>query len=319
MLQYFTVRFLSIFPMLFVVTVILFFGLQLTPGDPLSYMIPPELLSSSDFDLEAYKEAMGLDKPVYIQFFVWLGDMLKGDLGYSLVNGSSISDMVANRLPATFQLAFVALIVSSVLGIVLGLLSSVKQNSAMDYGNTIVGIIGISIPEFFVGIIAIQIFAVTLGWLPVGGNVGYGDQTFFDQIKYVIMPALVLGFALTAAMMRFTRGTMLDVLDKEYVKTARSKGIPEWKVILKHAFRNALMPVILILVFRLPLLIGGTVIIESVFGWPGMGLMILEAVSAKDYPVVMVSALMIALMVLFASFLVDVLTALLDPRVRFED
>lgn len=319
MLKYFTVRFLSIFPMLFVVTVIIFFGLQLTPGDPLSYMIPPELLSSSDFDLEAYKEAMGLDKPVYIQFFVWLGDMLKGDLGYSLVNGSSISDMVANRLPATFQLAFVALIVSSVLGIVLGLLSSVKQNSAMDYGNTIVGIIGISIPEFFVGIIAIQIFAVTLGWLPVGGNVGYGDQTFFDQIKYVIMPALVLGFALTAAMMRFTRGTMLDVLDKEYVKTARSKGIPEWKVILKHAFRNALMPVILILVFRLPLLIGGTVIIESVFGWPGMGLMILEAVSAKDYPVVMVSALMIALMVLFASFLVDVLTALLDPRVRFED
>jgi len=318
MLKYFIFRFLMIVPMLLLVAVIIFTGLQFTPGDPLTYMIPPELLSSSDFDLEAYKKAMGLDAPVYIQFLRWFGGLLTGQLGYSLVDGSDIAKMISNRLPATFELALSALIVSSVLGILLGLLSSIKQNSAADYGNTIIGVLGISIPEFFVGIIAIQVFAISLGWLPVGGRIGYGDVTFFDRVEYLIMPALVLGFSLTAALMRYTRGTMLDVLGKDYVKTARSKGLPEWKVVTKHAFRNALMPVVLLLVFRLPLLLGGTVIIESVFGWPGMGEMLLNAVSASDYPVVMICTMLVAMMVLFASFLVDLLTAMLDPRVRFE-
>ncbi|MBD2848280.1 ABC transporter permease [Paenibacillus sp. IB182496] len=304
--------------MLLLVIVIIFAGLQLTPGDPLAYMIPPEQLGSADFDIEAYKKAMGLDAPVYIQFFQWFGDLLQGELGFSLVDGSAISKMLANRLPATLELAFAALAVSSVLGILLGLVSSIRQNSAVDYGNTALGVLGISVPEFFVGIIAIQVFAITLGWLPVSGRIGYGDVTFFDRIDYLVMPALVLGFSLTAALMRYTRGTMLDVLGKDYVKTARSKGLPEWKVITKHAFRNALMPVVLLLVFRLPLLIGGTVIIESVFGWPGMGGMLLDAVSAKDYPVVMICTMLVAFMVLLASFLVDLLTALLDPRVRFE-
>ena len=304
--------------MLFLVAVIIFIGLQLTPGDPLTYMIPPEILSSADFDLEAYKKAMGLDAPVYVQFFNWFINLLQGKLGYSLVDGSDIGKMIANRLPATFELAFAALIISSILGILLGLLSSIKQNSAMDYTNTVIGIIGISIPEFFIGIIAIQVFAIWLGWLPVGGRIAYGGEGFFDRLQHLILPALVLGFSLTAALMRYTRGTMLDVLGKDYVKTARSKGLPEWKVIVLHAFRNALMPVVLLLCFRLPLLMGGTVIIEAVFGWPGMGGLILNAVSAKDYPVVMIATLLVACMVLFASFLVDLLTALLDPRVRFE-
>lgn len=318
MVKYFAFRLMAIIPMLLLVTVIIFAGLQLTPGDPLTYMIPPEILSSADFDMEAYKKAMGLDAPIYVQFYRWFTDLLQGELGYSLVDGSDIAKMVSHRLPATFELAVSALVISSILGILLGLISSLKQNSAADYGNTIFGIVGISIPEFFVGIIAIQMFAITLGWLPVSGRIGYGDVTFFDRIEYLIMPALVLGFALTAALMRYTRGTMLDVLNKDYVKTARSKGLPEYKVILKHAFRNALMPVVLLLVFRLPLLIGGTVIIESVFGWPGMGGMLLDAVSAKDYPVVMVCTMLVAFMVLLASFLVDLITALLDPRVRFE-
>ncbi|WP_261381513.1 ABC transporter permease [Paenibacillus cremeus] len=318
MLNYFTFRFLSIFPMLFLVLVLIFIGLQLTPGDPLTYMIPPEVLSSANFDLAAYKKAMGLDAPVYIQFFHWFTDLVQGKLGYSLVDGSNIAKMISNRLPATLALAAAALIISSVLGILLGLLSSIRQNSSTDYANTVIGIIGISIPEFFIGICAIQIFAIKLGWLPIGGQYEYADSGIIDRLRHLLMPSLVLGFALTAALMRYTRGTMLDVLGKDYIKTARSKGLPEWKVNLKHAFRNALMPVVLLLCFRLPLLIGGTVIIESVFGWPGMGGMILNAVSAKDYPVVMITTMMTACMVLFASFLVDLLTALLDPRVRFE-
>lgn len=304
--------------MLFVVVVIIFAGLQLTPGDPMNYLISPEMMSSPGFDPEAYKKAMGLDAPVYIQFFHWLGDMFQGNFGYSLVDGSSITTMIKNRLPATMELAAGALIVSSILGILLGLLSSIKQNSSADYGITVLGIVGISIPEFFVGIIAIQIFAIQFGWLPIGGRFEYVDSGLWDRITHLVMPSLTLGFALTAALMRYTRGTMLDVLGKDYVKTARSKGLPEWKVITKHAFRNALMPVVLLLVFRLPLLIGGTVVIESVFSWPGMGGMILNAVSAKDYPVVMVATMMTAGMVLFASFLVDLITAMLDPRIRFD-
>lgn len=318
MLKYFTLRFLSIIPMLLLVIVIIFAGLQLTPGDPLAYMIPPEMLGSADFDIEAYKKAMGLDAPIYMQFYHWFTGLLQGDLGFSLVDGSDIGRMIQNRLPATFELALGALLISSILGLLLGLLSSIRQNSAADYSSTVFGVLGISVPEFFVGIISIQVFAIWLGWLPVSGRIGYGDVTLWDRIDYLILPAAVLGFSLTAALMRFTRGTMLDVLNKDYVKTARSKGLPEWKVILKHAFRNALMPVVLLLIFRLPLLIGGTVIIESVFGWPGMGSMLLEAVSAKDYPVVMICTMLVAFMVLLASFLVDLLTALLDPRVRFE-
>ncbi|WP_284639279.1 ABC transporter permease [Paenibacillus silviterrae] len=318
MLNYFTFRFLSIIPMLILVSVLIFVGLQLTPGDPLTYMIPPEILSSANFDLEAYKKSMGLDAPVYIQFMRWFTDMVQGKLGYSLVDGSSIAKMISNRLPATLELAAAALIISSVLGIILGLVSSIRQNSSADYINTVIGIIGISIPEFFVGICAIQIFAIKLGWLPIGGQFEYADSGFLDRLRHLLLPSLVLGFALTAALMRYTRGTMLDVLGKDYIKTARSKGLPEWKVNIKHAFRNALMPVVLLLCFRLPLLIGGTVIIESVFSWPGMGGMILNAVSAKDYPVVMITTMLTACMVLFASFLVDLLTALLDPRVRFE-
>ncbi|NOU96159.1 ABC transporter permease subunit [Paenibacillus sp. LMG 31456] len=304
--------------MLFLVIIIIFAGLQLTPGDPLTYLIPPEVLSSANFDLAGYKKAMGLDAPVYIQFLHWFTDLLQGKLGYSLVDGSNIAKMISNRLPATIELAAAALIVSSILGIMLGLLSSIRQNSSTDYVNTVIGIVGISIPEFFIGICAIQIFSIQLGWLPVGGQFEYADAGLIDRIRHLLMPSLVLGFALTAALMRYTRGTMLDVLGKDYIKTARSKGLPEWKVNFKHAFRNALMPVVLLLCFRLPLLIGGTVIIESVFGWPGMGGMILNAVSAKDYPVVMITTMLTACMVLFASFLVDLITALLDPRVRFE-
>lgn len=304
--------------MLFLVIVITFIGLQFTPGDPLTYLIPPDALSSPHFNLETYKKAMGLDAPVYIQFFTWLIHLLHGNLGYSLVDGADIGQMISSRLPATFELAFMALIISSVLGLSLGLLSSIRQNSAADYGTTVIGVIGISIPEFFIGICAILLFSIKLGWFPVGGLVDYEHNGLSDRIWHLFLPSLVLGFSLTAALMRYTRGTMLDVLGKDYVKAARSKGLPEWKVIIKHAFRNALMPVVLLLSFRLPLLIGGTVVIESVFGLPGMGGMILSAISAKDYPVVMITTMLTACMVLFASFLVDLMTALLDPRVRFK-
>lgn len=311
-------RFVTMIPMLFVISALVFFALQLTPGDPLAYQISPELLASGSFDMEAYKKAMGLDVPVYIQYFRWLGNMLRGDFGYSLVSGTPISYMLGHRLPATLELIVCALILSSIFGLLFGLLAAVRQNTVIDYGCTALSILAISIPEFFLGILGINLFSLQLGWLPTGGRMVYGVADFIGRFPNLVMPAVTLGLTLTGALMRYTRGSMLDVMSMDYIKTARSKGIPEWKVYMKHAFRNALMPITVLLCFRLPILVGGAVVTESVFAWPGMGGMLLDAISGKDYPVVMITAMIIAVMTLIASFLVDMLTAILDPRVNMD-
>lgn len=319
MLKYFTIRLLTIIPMLIVISILVFAGLEMTPGDPLNRMLSPEQAAQMDPQAkEAFREAMGLNGPIYVRYFRWISGVLKGDFGRSLISGMEVSQILKNRIPATMELALLALIVSSILGIIFGVFAAIRQNSWVDYMSAIAGIIGVSIPEFFIAIVGIQIFAIKLKWLPTGGRSVYGAKSIFEQIPNYVMPALVLGFALTAALMRYTRGSMLDVLNKDYVKTARSKGLPEWKVFIKHVFRNALMPVVLLLSFRLPLLIGGAVIIEQVFIWPGMGRAILEAISGKDYPVVLMATLLTATVVLIASFIVDLFTALLDPRVRIE-
>lgn len=311
-------KFLLLIPMLFLISIVIFGALQLTPGNPLTYQIPPELLSSSSFDLEAYEKAMGLDKPVYVQYFTWIGNILRGELGYSLVSGAPITNMLRTRLPATMELAFCGLLISSIFGICFGVLAAIKQNTLVDYGCTALSVLAISIPEFFMGIIGITVFALKLGWLPTGGRLVYGDNSLGTRLSHLIMPACVMGLALTGALMRHTRGSLLDVLTKDYIKTARSKGLSEGKVYLKHAFRNALIPVTVLLCFRIPGLVGGSVVIESVFGWPGMGGMLLDAISGKDYPVVMITAMIIAVVTLIASFLADLFTTLLDPRVDIE-
>lgn len=317
MLKYFSMRLLAIIPMLIIISVLIFAGLDMTPGDPLNRMLSPEQAAQMDpAAKEAFRETMGLNGPFHVRYYRWISGVVKGDFGRSLISGMEVSKVLESRVPATIELALLALIVSSVLGIIFGLIAAINQNSWVDYTSAIVGILGVSIPEFFVGIIAIQLFAIKLKWLPTGGRSVYGATGFLEQVPNYIMPALVLGFALTAALMRYTRGSMLDVLNKDYVKTARSKGLPEWKVFLKHAFRNALMPVVLLISFRLPLLIGGAVIIEQVFIWPGMGRAILEAISGKDYPIVLMATLLTGALVLLASFIVDLFTALLDPRVR---
>ena len=264
-------KFLSLIPMLILISIVIFGALQLTPGNPLTYQIPPELLSSSTFDLEAYEKAMGLDAPVYVQYFRWIWNILRGELGYSLVSGAPIVNMLRTRLPATMELALCGILISSVFGICLGILAAIKQNTLLDYGCTALSVLAISIPEFFMGIIGITIFSLKLGWLPTGGRLVYGDNSFGTRLAHLILPAVVMGLALTGALMRHTRGSLLDVLTRDYIKTARSKGLSERKVYLKHAFRNALIPVTVLLCFRIPGLVGGSVVIESVFGWPGMG------------------------------------------------
>ncbi len=318
MLKYFAKRFLSLIPKILIISVIVFLALQLLPGDALSRSVPPRVYQQmTESQRDALRESLGLNDPLTVQYFRWLGNMFKGDFGYSQSTGSNIGEMLAARLPSTIELTVIALVIASVFGILFGFLASLKPNSWVDYTNTTMSIVGISVPEFFFGILFILLFSVKLGWLPSGGRMAAGHPGFWERIPYMILPAVCLAISLMATLSRYTRSAMLDVLGKDYVKTARSKGISETAVHLKHGFRNALSPVMVIMVMRLPMLVSGTVVIESVFNYPGMGSMILDAVSAGDMPVVMVTTMVIAVVTLVASCIVDLFTALLDPRIRF--
>lgn len=320
MLKYFIKRILSLIPKLILISIIIFLGLQLVPGDPLSRTIPPDRYADMDPQmLEELRDSLGLNDNLAIQYFRWIGNILKGNFGYSLVNGSSIAQMLANRLPATMVLAGASLLLATVFGLVLGFISAVRQNSLTDYVNAVFGMIGISVPPFFIGLGSILIFAIGLRWFPTGGMLEYGREGLLDRLHFLVLPSVCLGISFIATLMRFTRSTMLDVLNKEYIKTARSKGLSEVEVNFKHGFRNAVIPVMVILVFRIPMLVSGTVVIENVFNYPGMGSLLMNAISGADMPVVMISTLIISAVILLASFLVDIVTAMLDPRIRFTD
>ncbi len=318
MLKYFVYRFVSLLPKLFIITVVIFIGIQLVPGDPITRSISPELYAKlSQVQLAALREKLGLNDNLVIQYFRWIGNLFQGNMGYSLVNGSSIGDMIVQRLPATFELAVVGLTISTILGLIMGFVSAIRQNKFIDYVNSVLGMIGISVPEFFFGILAIMIFALSLDWLPTGGRMVAGKEAFFSRLEFLVMPALCLGISYIATLMRFTRSSMLDVLNKDYIKTSRSKGVSELNVNIAHGFRNALIPIMVILVFRIPALVGGTIIIECIFNYPGMGNLMMNAISGADMPVVMMCALIFAIAILLSSFLLDIITAMLDPRVKF--
>jgi len=318
-LKYILRRTLTLVPMLLVVSILVFIALDLTPGDPVSYLLSPETLATVTVEqLDMMRENLGLNAPIYVRYYRWLINVLRGDFGYSLTYGTAISDMLSYRLPATLELSITALLLSGVLGILLGFVSAVRQNSALDYINTVLGILGVSIPAFFVGLLGIRIFAVELQWLPIGGRLVYGVDTFWGRLPNLIMPSLTLAIALLASLMRYTRSSMIDVLGMDYVKTARSKGLRESAVYLRHVFRNALAPVLHLLLSRIPMLIGGSIVIESTFGWAGMGEMLINGISSKDYPVIMMVVMATAVLVLVASLLSDICTAVLDPRVRLD-
>lgn len=317
MLKFIVKKLAQMIPMMIVISILVFFALQLMPIDPINYMVSPDMASNMA-NVEALRQNLGLNDPVIVQYFRWIANLFHGNFGYSIVSGSSIAVLIAQRLPATLELALTALTLSTVIGIIIGICSAVWQNSWIDYLGRFLAVMGQSIPQFFFGICVIQIFSIKLGWLPSGGRIEPGMVTFWDSIPNLILPAAAMTISMCAVLMRYSRNSMLDVMNKDYIKTARSKGIPEWKVYLKHAFRNSLKPVLVVLCFRLPLLIGGSVVIESVFSWPGIGSIITGSVTSGDYPVIMITTLMVAASILAASFLVDVLTAVLDPRVRLD-
>ncbi len=284
---------------------ILVFGLTRMSGDVLDLMMPPE---ATPEDFERVREDWGLDKPIYIQYTTWVNNIFHGDWGPSWQWSTGALDILLEKFPNTVKLAGFTLLISTVMGIGLGVLVSTKKDTPFDVIGKVVALLGQSLPTFWTGIVLMWIFAVVLGWLPTSGNGG---------IKHMIMPAVTLGWFNVAALMRLTRSAMLEVLDSEYVKLARIKGLPEWKVIWKHCLRNAAIAPLTYFGVIAGYLMAGSVITETVFSWPGIGLLAVQAVQARDYMVVQAVVVFIAGIFIIANLIVDILYAYLDPRIRY--
>ena len=312
MLRFLADRLLAAIPTLLLITIIVFGLQQLLPGDVALILAGDERDPAA---IEEIRELYGLNDPLPIQYFRWFADMLQGDFGRSLRTGAPVGPMILEKLPITLQLAALALLFSIVIGIPTGIISAIRKGSALDYGANIVALSGISLPSFWLGIMLILLFSVQLDWLPAGGYVSPLED-LGGNLARMIMPAFVLGTALAASMMRHTRSAMLSVMRQDYVRTARAKGLSERTVILKHAFRNALVPIITLTALQFGTLVAGAVLTEQVFNIPGFGKLIVDAVFNRDYPVVQAVTLATGVGFVLMSLLADIGYFLVSPKLR---
>jgi peptide/nickel transport system permease protein len=315
MVQYIIRRILIAIPVLFGVTIFNFLIINLAPGNPVDMYVSPDVSAA---DIEIKKEALGLNDPIYIQYGHWLGNLLKGDFGFSYSTYEPVTNMIFERLGPTLILMGSALIIAYLIAIPIGILSATKQYSWIDYLTTTFSFLGVSIPHFFMGLGAIYVFAIMSQILPTGGmNTLGGTGGFTDTFLHLIMPAIVLGTGIAGSMVRYVRSSMIEVLGQDYLRTARAKGLGEFIVTNKHALRNALIPIITIIGLDIPLLIGGAVVTEQIFQWPGLGQLTIQSIGSRDYSVLMAINLLAAFMVLFSNLLTDILYSVADPRIKY--
>jgi peptide/nickel transport system permease protein len=312
MLMFILRRLLSSIPTLILVSLFVFTLQKLLPGDPVLAMAGEE---RDPAVMEYLRDKYRLDDPIPLQYLNWVGNVLTGDFGTSLRTEQPVTTLLASKLPVTIELAVLALLIALLIGIPTGIISAVRKGTAVDYGANVVALSGISIPHFWLGILLIMIFAVKLQWLPASGFVPMGED-FGQNLKTLILPAFVLGAGLSGVLMRHTRSAMLEVLRTDYVRTARAKGLFPRTVILKHALRNALMPIVTLTTLLFGELLGGAVLTEQVFSIPGFGKMIVDAVFNRDYAVVQGVVLCVAIGFLMLNLLADVLYRLINPRLR---
>ena len=318
MAKYIVRRVMVSIPLLFGITFILFLLADRMPGDAIAAMssdsapLPEELVAMR-------RGQLGLDEPIVVQYWDWITQVVQGNLGRSFVDGRPISELIVERLPATLELMGLSLLFSIVVGVTLGVISAVKRYSALDYVLTVGGFVGISVPVFFIGMLLIYVFSLRLGWLPSFGRQTAGeDFSVVDRARHLALPMISLGLLRTAVFMRYTRASVLEVLNEDFVRTARAKGLPERRVLVTHVVRAALLPVVTVIGITLPVVFGGAVIIEQIFQWPGVGLLFIKAIAARDAPLIMGVALMTAVVVLVANLLVDIAYAWIDPRIRYD-
>ena len=306
MLQFLVSRLITATVVVVGVMCLVFALIHLVPGDPVEVMLGE---SAQPADKEALREALGLNQPVHLQLLDYLARLVRLDLGTSIYSRRPILDILLERIPATIELGIAALWVATFLALPLGILAAMHRNTLLDFGAMGFALFGVSIPNFWMGPMLILVGALWLGWFPVSGREGFMS---------LVLPALTLGTAMAAILSRMIRSALLEVITEEFMRTARAKGLMEWRVIVHHGLRNALLPVITLLGLQLGALLGGAIITETVFSWPGIGLLVVEAIQRRDYPVVQATVLFISLSYVLVNLLTDLLYAWIDPRVRIQ-
>jgi peptide/nickel transport system permease protein len=314
MLKYIIKRILIAIPVLIGITVIDFLIMTMV-GSPLELLQGPRV---SEAAIETKRIALGLNKPVYVQYWIWLTNLLQGNMGYSMKSFQPVSQMIKTYIGPTLLLMSVSLFVSMLIAVPAGIYSAVHKYTPQDYTVVTLSFLGSSVPSFFLALVLIYFFTVRLGWLPSSGMYTLGAQkSAIDVIRHMIMPVIVLATSMAGTNIRYIRSAMLEILRMDYLRTARAKGIGRFLVINKHALRNALIPVITVFGMHIPILFGGAIIIEQVFSWPGLGMMTMSAIISRDYPVIMGVCLMSAIVVLVANLLTDIIYALVDPTITY--
>lgn len=299
----------------FVVSAVVFSCLHVLPGDPFLARQGTNAALSAE-DLQKLRDTAGLNKPLHEQYLAWIGGVARGDLGLSYFDQSSVSKMLALRLPATLELTLFSLLLSLSLALPLGIIAATHQNSIVDHVVTAVGSIGMSVPSFWLGMMLILVFSVTLRWLPAVGYAPLFDDPI-GNLKHIAMPCVTLALVLVAPTMRFLRSSMLEVMRQEYVQTAKAKGLAPRSVVLVHVLKNAMIPTITVIGLQTGYLLGGSVVVEWVFGWPGLGQLVVDAISRRDYAVVQASVMTFATGFVLVNLLVDLLYGVMDPRIRY--
>jgi len=309
-------RLLLLIPLLLGVSIIVFAMIHAIPGDPTQILIGTDQ-QISDEQREIIRQQYGIDQPLPVQYGKWIGRVLQGDLGTSIRTRRALTYELRLRLPVTIELTLLAGILGTIPAVAVGVLAAVRRNSRLDYGATVATLIGISVPNFLLATLLVLLFSVKLKWLPPIGFIPFRVDPV-QNLKVMIMPAISLALPLAAILMRNTRSAVLEALTSDHVRVARAKGLGEWVVIMSHAARNALIPLITVVALTLPALLGGTVIIETIFAWPGMGQLSISAVRNRDYPMIMALNMFIATLILLSNLLADLLYAVADPRIKYD-
>jgi len=315
--KYIVKRLLYAIPVFLGITFVIYTLINLAPGGPLSVLAASGEMSISD--LEALKVSLGLDKPIVVRYFLWLGDLLHGDFGISYRTSQEVGMMISQRIMPSLMLTGTGILGAIIIGVPLGIISAYKPNSIWDHISTFVAFIGASVPNFFLSLLLIYILAVKLKLFPTSGMQSAGmNGNLGDLLHHLALPAFVCGIQPIGNYIKQTKSSVLEVLNEEYIKTARSKGLTNVVIVIKHAFRNAMIPIVTTISLTIPFLIGGAVVTEQIFAWPGIGSLMITAITSRDYPVIMGVAVLICGVVLVANLVLDLIYAALDPRIKFK-